>query len=306
MRRASALLVGFVVALLAGEGAARALWDEAAWRYDLTPRQVSDVELHRLSEDEALLYELRPGVTATLDGPFGDRDISINDHGFRGPAPRESAFRIVALGGSNTFGAAVSDGETWPAALERELADVQVLNLGVCGYMTRQKVALAERLLPELEPDLVLIQVYNQGRRFVLEGTLDEAFARWPALYGEFFVGGQLLPSRSALLRLGVLGANRVAHDRAVWSRTERANAEDARAMQALVEASPVPVVVVFPPAGGPDSALRGLDVTVLDLSQADNPFGAEGLEIHPPAPVYAWYGEVLAGWLADRKLIDP
>ena len=301
MKRALALLVGFVGAAVAGEGAARVAWDEAAWMYELTPRQVADVEVHRLSQDAGLLYELAPGASLERDG----RAVTISPEGLRGGGPRGEPLRVLALGGSNTYGPMVSDEETWPAALDRELPGVEVLNAGTCGYMTRQKVALAERLVPQLEPDLILLQIYNEGRRFVLEDTLDDAYARWPELYEEYFVGGRLLPSRSALVRLAVLGWNRTMHADAVWDRTERANQQDRDALARLVD-QPVPVVVVLPPLGGPDTALRGLDVPVMDLASAENPFGAAGLEIHPTAEVYAWYAEVLAAGLREGGHINP
>ncbi|MCP4809202.1 MAG: hypothetical protein GY913_12695 [Proteobacteria bacterium] len=306
MRRVFALLVGFVAAAFVGEGLVRVAWDEAGWLYLMTPRQVSDIDVHRLSEDGELLYELTPGASATLDGAYGDRRVTVNSLGFRGPEPREEPFRILAVGGSNTYGASVSDDETWPARLDQALPGVEVLNLGVCGYMTRQKVALAERLMPELEPDLVLVQIYNEGRRFVLEGTLDAAYDRWPELYAENFVGGERMTSASALVRFGLLGANRVALDAAVWDRTELAVSRDAAAMARLVDETDVPVLVVFPPAGGPDTALRQVDVPILDLAAVDNPFGPEGNEIHPPAPVYVWYAEVLASELEEAGHLRP
>ena len=148
MRRALAFLLGLVAAMVLVEVAVRVAWDEQQWLWELTPRQVSDVEVHRISADERLLYELRPNANEMLDGPFGDRLVSVNGLGFNGDGPDRGAggFRIVCLGGSNTFGASVSEHETWPARLQEELReerpDIDVFNLGVHGYMTRQKTAV--------------------------------------------------------------------------------------------------------------------------------------------------------------------
>jgi hypothetical protein len=73
--------------------------------------------------------------------------------------------RIVCLGDDNVFGVGVSDQAVWPRVLERELnaGDPQrrrweVLNLGVTNYSTHQGSILAERQLPRLHPDVVLIE----------------------------------------------------------------------------------------------------------------------------------------------------
>jgi hypothetical protein len=80
------------------------------------------------------------------------------------PLPPRSpgVFRIAAFGDSLTFSEGVAAGEAWPAALERELGRdfrVEVLNLGVSGSQSEDVLRFAERLLPALEPDLVLYGV---------------------------------------------------------------------------------------------------------------------------------------------------
>jgi hypothetical protein len=63
---------------------------------------------------------------------------------------------VLCLGDSFTFGAEVSDAETWPAYLE-ELVPARVVNGGVFGYGLDQIVLRAERLVPLLKPDLLLV-----------------------------------------------------------------------------------------------------------------------------------------------------
>lgn len=90
----------------------------------------------------------------------------VNARGVRGPlvaAPKpDGVFRIVALGGSTTFGHDLADDETWPAQLQRILREdygysqVEVVNLGVPGFhSTDSVVSLATRGLA-LDPDLVI------------------------------------------------------------------------------------------------------------------------------------------------------
>lgn len=111
---------------------------------------------YRLSS--SLGYELAPG--------YRSRRESVNLAGLRGPeiGPKvEGRLRILAMGGSTTWGHKVDDDETWPVALERELRaatgrDVEVLNGGVSGWDIEQIVtALRQRYLDELEPDVVLV-----------------------------------------------------------------------------------------------------------------------------------------------------
>lgn len=78
------------------------------------------------------------------------------------PPKVPGVFRIAAFGDSLTYGEGVAETESWPAALGRELGAayrVEVLNLGVRGSQVEDVLRLAERLLPALEPDLVLYGV---------------------------------------------------------------------------------------------------------------------------------------------------
>lgn len=90
----------------------------------------------------------------------------VNQRGILGelaqvPKP-DGVYRIVALGGSTTFGHGLSAGEAWPAQLQHILRDeygydnVEVINLGVPGFHSLDSViSLATRGLAH-EPDLVI------------------------------------------------------------------------------------------------------------------------------------------------------
>ncbi len=142
-----------------------------------------DLELYRDSKNTERLFELIPNAKTCSSGR-NDSDIdkseiefSINRFGFRSNGAAEptaqkpdGVFRIIALGGSNTFGFAVSDSQTWPAQLERVLnkklpGRFEVWNAGLSAYTMTQKVEYARQIVKKYSPDLVLFQHYNSGRR---------------------------------------------------------------------------------------------------------------------------------------------
>jgi hypothetical protein len=90
----------------------------------------------------------------------------INNLGFRGrdvAVRRERRYRIVTLGDSFTFGWGVDTNDTWPHVLEEALQehglDVEVLNLARPGTYSAQYAEIAERAVPLLMPDLVVVAV---------------------------------------------------------------------------------------------------------------------------------------------------
>lgn len=126
--------------------------------------------------DPQVRYVLSPNQQGWIDDGF----VTTNSRGFRGrevdmPKPA-GRIRIVALGDSVTFGWGVNDADTFCSQLERDLraqhpgVDLEVVNLGVPGYATRQEVALLKRNLAELQPDVVLVGFYTND----LPDTLDD------------------------------------------------------------------------------------------------------------------------------------
>ena len=142
--------------------------------------------LYRLSADPERVYELVPGANVVCRGcthplePKVDRtEISVNDLGFRGrefPTEKGSGvFRVIILGGSNTFGMSVGDNDTYPARIQARLEalghrDVEVWNAGLNAYVLSQKVAWLREIARRYQPDLVLIQDHNVGWRPLLRG----------------------------------------------------------------------------------------------------------------------------------------
>jgi lysophospholipase L1-like esterase len=117
--------------------------------------------------DPEIRYVNVPNQRGWIDDGF----VTMNSRGFRGretdvPKPR-GRFRIVTVGDSLTLGWGVGDEETFSARLEQFLHEkfpdrnLDVVNLGVGGYDTRQEVTLLKRHVDELEPDLVVIGFYS-------------------------------------------------------------------------------------------------------------------------------------------------
>lgn len=90
--------------------------------------------------------------------------VYINSIGIRDremPRERGDAFRILAIGDSYTYGWGVDVENTWMRILETQLREtgqnVEILNLGKPGAGPPFYSELAEKAIPMLRPDLVLI-----------------------------------------------------------------------------------------------------------------------------------------------------
>lgn len=123
----------------------------------------------RFVPDPELSYRLRPNFTLT----YNDGAVTHhNSDGFRAnedfPPKSDRVLRIACFGASTTYGVAVGDNsETYPAQLEKQLNEnfkpegwdrVEVFNLGVGGYTSREILGTMKRMVPKLKPDVVLIQ----------------------------------------------------------------------------------------------------------------------------------------------------
>ena len=159
----------------------------------------------RFVADSELPYRLKADFE--FRSPEGGKVTHHNTVGFRDvedfPPKTEAALRIICLGGSTTYGVSVIDNRaTYPAALERFLNGehqpqgwdrVEVFNLGVGGYTSREVLTTFQRHGLPLQPDVVLIQ----------SGLNDVA----PRLYPDFdcdyrhFRKSLTLPAQSFLAR---------------------------------------------------------------------------------------------------------
>ena len=328
LTRLIALLLGVLIGLGLAELIVRSSAVDLRLLDPLVDRQVADLEVHRPSADGELIYELVPGTAmeGPLEGsPLGDlpRDVHINSLGHRDPERRverePGSLRVLALGGSNTYGALVADAETWPAQLERELAErlggrpVEVWNLGVSGYNDRQKARLMELAVPRYHPDLVIWQIYNRGSRYLLAGDpLGPALQRYPDLLSDFLPATWL---DDAWRRWGLVRLVRVFHarrratadpdswHRRRWRQADRLTEERVVALARRFASLPV---VIFAPLGIADSEVERRGWPVLRLPPAPAEVGPGADNIHPPAPVYRWYAAELAGALLESGCLQP
>ncbi len=108
-----------------------------------------------LEHDPLLGYVPRPGDYGRLTTWRTQVEVTPQRLRSNGSAPPDGA-SILAIGDSFTWGDSVNDNETWPAHLERLLGR-PVGNGGVSGYGFDQMVLRAERLVPELRPELVVL-----------------------------------------------------------------------------------------------------------------------------------------------------
>jgi len=120
------------------------------------------------------LFELHPYLAGRLK-----KNVSIFHEGKRisttsfhtrwtGAANDSGRARIAVLGGSTTFGTGVSDEDSWPALLQKELGDAYaVINYGVPGYSTVEAIVQMALLVPENRPSEVLFyEGWNDIRNY--------------------------------------------------------------------------------------------------------------------------------------------
>ena len=91
----------------------------------------------------------------------------INSQGLRGPEfvmnKPNDVYRIIAVGGSTTFGSGVEDSFSWPALLQKSLNDletskrIEVLNAGVSAATSLQNINHINQKLINFSPDLIIL-----------------------------------------------------------------------------------------------------------------------------------------------------
>ena len=91
----------------------------------------------------------------------------INSHGLRGPEfnieKPDDVYRIIAVGGSTTFGSGVEDNFSWPALLGESLNElepskkIEVINAGVSAATSLQNMNHINQKLINFNPDLIIL-----------------------------------------------------------------------------------------------------------------------------------------------------
>lgn len=321
-------------------------WVEGDFHYE------GGAEICRPSAAPGRLYELIPGVrtrcencTHPLERRYKTTGISVNSLGMRGPEPASAAqrpgvFRVVLFGGSNTFGASVSDGDTTAATLQRALDKVrpgkfEVWNAGNNAAVTSQLTAHAEDVLARYGADLIAFQPSNGGRRafFYKDPDLAPHFRRDPELWLENLPLmdsrapkavrlHRRLVSRSALYRFWTAAGNllRVGQDAktcgvpfqlwSCWSDdvsriyAEYGDTVNQREFVRFLDRHPdLPILVYDPvhPSFWLAPELRRPNVRAVHFRTEGKP--AEYAFIHPPSYVYEWYAGQLAPAVLEAAL---
>jgi hypothetical protein len=108
----------------------------------------------------------RPNSHASYDTVDFTFTASINSLGFRDrefTLAKSAEHRVAAIGDSFTYGWGVSIDESWPKVLEANLRsrgiDVEVANLGSPGASPVKYADTAEKAIPLLKPDLILVAI---------------------------------------------------------------------------------------------------------------------------------------------------
>ena len=165
------LLLGVLVGgLLVAELICRLVLEDPL---EAATRTGSSWRVEGLIEDPELGYSFQPGYSGqmTLEGEY-DLPFRINGQGLRDEvdfAPEHPGVqRILLLGDSFVFGVGVPFEDTLGEQLERALntgaegsVPVEVVAAGVPGYGPDDYALLAERWVPRLHPDLVVVALFS-------------------------------------------------------------------------------------------------------------------------------------------------
>ena len=135
------------------------------------PERVLDQALPRLlnsavigGTDTPLGVQLSPNLERTVQWGRLSFQVRTNSLGFRGREPQARApgeHRILFLGDSMVYGHGLEEDETLPRRVEELAQDasamVATFNGAISGMNTVQELAAAQRLLPVLTPDQVIL-----------------------------------------------------------------------------------------------------------------------------------------------------
>lgn len=150
----------------------------------VAPQVLTDDRNYRA--DDELGWTLKRGYRGVLTNSvdFSTR-VRTNSLGMRGGEPQGRHPAILGLGDSFMFGYGVEEDEAFLTVAARELGG-EALNAGVAGYDVCQAVDLGLRLLPRLDPDVVVLAIFlgndetdAAGGRFRMELYEDTFVERW-------------------------------------------------------------------------------------------------------------------------------
>lgn len=112
--------------------------------------------------DPTLGWTLKPNLPAS--DYFGSL-VHSNSDGIRGTKKyirgKSDMLRVITIGDSFTFGACVSDNETFSSYLEQLLPNAEVLNMGTSGYGIDQILLKLQTHGTPFQPDIVILGFFD-------------------------------------------------------------------------------------------------------------------------------------------------
>ncbi|NLO90795.1 MAG: hypothetical protein GX410_02215 [Elusimicrobia bacterium] len=192
MNKSAKLLLPVALLLVAGEAGVRISNADARLMRPLLRYRHAEQTCLIPSDNPELIYKLAPG-TALQSG--GKPPVVINADGMR-DIPRSTVkpagiYRIICLGGDNTFGENISVQNSYPAALEKILntkyrGKFEVWNAGVPNGTLAYQTAWARDIVKLYSPDLLLFRTGDRGPRAFIRGQpIARYFYENPSLYLE-------------------------------------------------------------------------------------------------------------------------
>lgn len=136
----------------------------------LETTEVKGPPIYQKNEDPRIGYELKPNIS---EKAFRST-ITTNELGFRGPELKEEKPVIAVLGDSITFGYGVEDDESFPAKLQEQFPEYEIVNMGVPGYNMDQEVAVYETKAVSLDPTAAMLLFYFNDLNNDPPSILDE------------------------------------------------------------------------------------------------------------------------------------
>lgn len=159
-------------------------------------------------------FKFPPSKVIRQYGRLEGIPIRINNIGFRGPdfeveRPRDR-FRIVAMGGSSTFGFYDRDEHTYPYLLEHRLRlslpahEIDVLNAGIPHADTGNVIAMLRDEILDYRPDVITMYAAYNNAGQVKATTRLQSLSRWMHVHSVTYMGLRLATSKVLGVTLGV------------------------------------------------------------------------------------------------------
>jgi len=294
--------------------------------------QYSDQSIHELSPNPERLYQLKPNskaLTAELE-----HRISVNTLGFRGRERKvikpAGVTRIICFGGSTTYGAFAGDEETFPYLLEKTLNNnykgkFEVWNAGINAYVLSAEVSYAKEVLGKYEPDIIIFQYFNKGRRaFFPNAPYSQFFRANSQLYQENLrfipfrknkLSSQLLKHSAGYRTCVVLAncflfirGNNPEYDSETTNITTFENFYMKFGTRVPIFLLRLKTLHDYPDPQLSTmvrrTGIRELDIFSDTFLSGQN-LSSEYFKVHPPAYVYRWYAKSIAQKLADYGMVE-